>query len=305
MQNKNPHIIALQKEALRKNAKISLPEINDKRVVEAKSVLVDLGFNIVENNNLMDKYDIYKKNILQKKFSKNWTDNMISKYLENDYVLSLFALDNNDIDTVVFGASTMTADVLRSAIRIVGVNNDAKWISSVFFMISPQNNNIFTFADCAVIPDPNYEQLCSIAYQASLTHKMLTKEEPKVAFLSFSTKGSAAHYKIKKIKRAVKLFSKKYPEIKHDGEMQFDAAIDSQVAKKKNKDSLLNGDANVFIFPDLDSGNIAYKITQYLASYQALGPLLQGLKKPVHDLSRGCTVEDIVYISMIGALQVV
>ena len=132
---------------------------------------------------------------------------------------------------------------------------------------------------------------------------MLTNRVSKVAFLSFSTKGSAEHYKVKRIQEATALFSKKYPEIKHEGEMQFDAAINSKIAEKKIKNSVLKGNANTFIFPDLASANIAYKVTQYLAGYSAWGPLLHGLNKPVNDLSRGCTIEDIISISSITNLQ--
>ena len=132
-------------------------------------------------------------------------------------------------------------------------------------------------------------------------HRLLSDEEPVVAFLSFSSKGSAEHYKCKKVREAHKLFSEKYPNIVSDGEIQFDAAVNKSVSVKKG--SSINGQANVFIFPDLDSANIAYKITQYLGGYQALGPLLQGLNKPVHDLSRGCSVDDIIYVSSIAAIQ--
>ena len=153
------------------------------------------------------------------------------------------------------------------------------------------------------VPEPNIKQFCSIAYEAACSHELLSGEKPKVAFLSFSTKGSAEHYRVNRIQEAYKLFTKKYPDILCDGELQFDSAINSDIAKKKNANSILDGDANVFVFPDLDSGNIAYKITQHIGGYCALGPLLQGLNKPFHDLSRGCSVDDIVSVSMIAALQ--
>jgi phosphotransacetylase len=168
-------------------------------------------------------------------------------------------------------------------------------------MISPKNDYAYTFSDCGVIPDPTSQQLCSIAYDASNLHRLLSDEEPVVAFLSFSSKGSAEHYKVSKVQNAYNLFSKKYTYIKSDGEIQFDAAINSSISKRKK--STLNGESNVFIFPDLDSANIAYKVTEHLAGFQALGPLIQGLCKPVHDLSRGCKVDDIVSVSAIAALQ--
>jgi phosphate acetyltransferase len=183
------------------------------------------------------------------------------------------------------------------------MNESSRWISSAFLMVSPNGQDRYTYADCGVIPDPNYEQLCNIAYESSKLHKLLNNENPNVAFLSFSTKGSADHYKVKKVQQALKLFNEKYPHISSDGEIQFDVAINKDIYKKKVGLTNFKENYNVFIFPDLDSGNIAYKITQHLAGFKALGPLLMGLKKTVHDLSRGCDVDDIVYISIIAAIQ--
>jgi phosphate acetyltransferase len=170
-------------------------------------------------------------------------------------------------------------------------------------MISPDGDNAYTFADCAVIPDPDSKQLASIAAESAEFHHFLTGEEPVVAFLSFSTKGSASHYRVDRVREAVEIFGKKYPQIIHDGEVQVDAAIIPEVNKLKIPNSPINGEANVLIFPNLDAGNIAYKITQRLGGYFAWGPLLQGLNKPVHDLSRGCSVDDIINVSAIAALQ--
>jgi len=170
-------------------------------------------------------------------------------------------------------------------------------------MISPDGNKAFTFADCGVIPEPDSQQLAVIANDSALFHSLLTGEEPKIAFLSFSTKGSAEHYRVDKVRKAVEIFAKKHPDISHDGELQFDAATVKTIANSKAPNSALKGDANVLIFPNLDAGNIAYKITERLAHYSAWGPLLQGLSKPVHDLSRGCSVEDIVLVSSITAMQ--
>ena len=154
-----------------------------------------------------------------------------------------------------------------------------------------------------MIPEPDVNQLVDIAYNASNFHQLLSKEEPRVAFLSFSTKGSAEHYRVEKIKEAVKLFTRKHANILHDGELQFDSAIIPEVAKLKAPSSVIKGNANVLIFPNLDAGNIAYKITERIGKYSALGPLLQGLRKPIHDLSRGCKVEDIILVTAISALQ--
>ena len=300
---KNDFNHRMLEKSLKNNPRIVLPEVKDERVIKAVKILNDLGFDIVDLDSLKDKFQIYKEIINKKKFTSNWTEEMLEEFLAQDVNYSLVALDNNDIDGVVAGATISSADLIRSSIRIVGLEDKTEILSSAFLMIPPDSNHFYTFSDCAVVPEPNPNQLSSIAYQAAKTHSMLTNETPKIAFLSFSTKGSAEHYKIKKIQEAISIFKKKYPAIIHDGEMQFDAAINALVAKNKKANKVLNGDANVFIFPDLDSGNISYKITQYLGKYQALGPLFQGLRKPVHDLSRGCTTEDIVSISLITGIQ--
>ena len=170
-------------------------------------------------------------------------------------------------------------------------------------MISPDGKKAFTFGDCAVIPEPDSKQLAVIAAESAAFHQLLTGEEPIVAFLSFSTKGSASHYRVDKVREAVDIFRNKYPMIIHDGEVQVDAAIIPEINKIKVPGSPIEGGANVLIFPNLDAGNIAYKITQRLAGYSAWGPLLQGLSKPIHDLSRGCSVDDIINVSAIAAIQ--
>ena len=165
------------------------------------------------------------------------------------------------------------------------------------------NNQAFTFTDCAVIPEPTPEQSANLAYEASQSHRLLTGEEPKIAFLSFSTNGSSEHYRVQRVKDAVSIFKKKFPKKICVGELQFDAAIIPSISNIKFPNSSLNGNANVFVFPNLDAGNIAYKLMQRLAGAIALGPILQGLKKPINDLSRGCSVDDIVHVTAITALQ--
>ena len=287
--------------ALENKSTIILPEIDDRRVSIAIKKLKALGFIVVH------PMDINKTKFIdlayKKTFTNNWTEEMIKSYLTCPLNLSLFALDSGQVDCVIAGAKYKTSDVIRSSIRIIGIKNSANWISSVFIMLSSNNANFFTFTDCAVIPDPSIEQLCGIAYEASKIHELLSNEKSKVAFLSFSTKGSAKHYKVKKVQDATDLFKNKFPKIDSEGEIQFDAAINANVANEKIKQSRLNGNANVFVFPDLDSANISYKITQYLGNYQALGPILLGLNKPVNDLSRGCDIDDIIYVSAISALQ--
>lgn len=295
----NKYVEGLTQKILKKKPKLILPEQNDPRVIAAQGRLISMGINLIDTNDY-DDLALYINHIKNKKFTNNWTDDMLETYVSISLNKALILLDLNYADCLVAGATITSADVIKSSIRIIGLNEQ---ISSCFFLINPDGLSAYTYADCGVIPEPDTSQLISIAYNAATTHKLLAQEQPKVAFLSFSTNGSAEHYTIKRIQNAVNVFSKKYPDILCEGEIQFDAAIIESISKKKNKNSLLHGEANVFIFPNLNAANIAYKITQYLAGYSAWGPLLQGFNKPVHDLSRGCSVDDIVYISLIAALE--
>ena len=298
----NPSLFFLER-ALSKKARIVLPEQSDLRIKSAINILKDYGFNIVDVDFLFDNYNIYKDLISKKKFTNNWSEKTYDSFLKNPVNLSFVALLNNDVDCGVAGATISSSEVIRSSIRVIGIKNKVDILSSSFFMLSNDLKKKFTYSDCAVIPEPTAKQFCSIAYEAACSHEILSGEQAKVVFLSFSTKGSAEHYKVKRVQDAFKLFAKQYPNIICDGELQFDSAINSNIAKNKNAYDILNGDANVFIFPDLDSGNIAYKVTQHIGGYFALGPLLQGLNKPFHDLSRGCSIDDVVSVSMIAALQ--
>ena len=286
---------------LSNDVKILLPEIEDERILLAIDKMKDIGFRFIELNMFNDNKNFYKEKIYKKSFIKNWSEEMVDGYLDNNFIKGLMLLEDQKADCLVAGATISTADVLRSSIRIIGTIN--KWVSSTFLMISSDFSKAYTYSDCGVIPEPNVDQLVEIAYNAARSHELLTLEKAKIAFLSFSTKGSAKHYKVERMQEALRIFSKKYPNYIADGEMQFDAAINLDVAKKKNCDNILKADANVFVFPDLNSGNIAYKITQYLAGYDAWGPLLNGLKLPVHDLSRGASIKDIINISAIAAYE--
>ena len=292
----------IKKNLLDKDITLILPEINDHRIIEATKELKSLGLNILDINDYKNN-DLYINYLSSRKFTNRWPNDEIVKYLDNPLNKGLTMLACGEADGLVAGAITSTSDVLRSSLRIIGIENSAKWLSSFFLMISKDNQNIFSFADCAVIPEPNEEQLVSIAEKTSKMHELITQESPKVAFLSFSTKGSANHYRVEKVQKAYELFRKRNPNICCDGEIQFDAAISSSISRKKIKNSNLNGNANVFIFPNLDAGNISYKITRELGEYSACGPLLIGLNKPVHDLSRSCSVEDIVNVATIAAIQ--
>lgn len=210
-------------------------------------------------------------------------------------------------DASVAGSVNTTGDVLRAAIHCVGLKPGITTVSSSFIMTLPKfrtvENKVFMFGDCAVVPNPTAEQLASIAVSTAETMRNLVGEEPRVAMLSFSTKGSAKHDDVDKVLAALAILKRDYPNLKVDGEFQLDAAIIPEVAKSKAPGSTIAGDANCLIFPDLDAGNIGYKLVQRLAGATATGPIIQGLDKPANDLSRGCSVDDIVDVSAIATLM--
>ena len=213
------------------------------------------------------------------------------------------------VDGLVAGSIASTGDMLRAAFHTLGTQKGVKTASSCFIMDlrepTPSGDSVLAFGDCAVIPNPTSEQLVDIGLSTAQTYRDLTGNEPRVAFLSFSTKGSAAGELVEKVQKAVELAKPVFAEkgIAMDGELQFDAAIVPSVGALKNKGGAIQGNANVFVFPDLQAGNIGYKIAQRLGGAVAIGPNLQGLAKAMNDLSRGCSAEDIVGTICVTLLQ--
>ena len=314
----------LEFKAKKKFRTIILPESYDPRVIEAakiilkkglaKLILIDTGkvIKLPEHKNL-DIIDIgfakqFAKEYTKLRSKKNprYTEKQAENDLKDPLLFACMLLKNNFADAVIAGSVYSTGNVLRSAIQTVGLLKGNKTVSSFFLFNFPKahlhSSRIFAYADCGVIPEPDNAQLSDIAIQTSMNFKKLTGIKPRAAFLSFSTKGSAKHGSIDKVLEAYKMTKKRMPGLVTDGELQFDTAFVPEVAKRKNTTGRIKGDANVMIFPDLNSGNIAYKITERIGGALATGPIVQGLSKPVMDLSRGCNARDIVNMAIVASL---
>ena len=239
--------------------------------------------------------------------SKGMTPEDARIALKNPMTFGAMLVRKGLADGMVSGAIHSSADVLRAGLQVVKTAPGTKLVSSFFAMVVPNccygEEGIFVFSDCGLVPNPTADELSEIALSSAETFRMLTGKEPRVAMLSFSTRGSAAHPDVDKVKTATKLAQEKNPQLFIDGEMQLDAAIIDTVAAQKAPDSQVAGKANVLIFPNLDAGNIGYKLVQRFAGAQAFGPVTQGIAKPVNDLSRGCKADDIIGVIAITAVQ--
>lgn len=224
----------------------------------------------------------------------------LKKQLADPLWFGAMMLSEQEADFCIGGNLSSTSAFLKAAIKIIGLKEGIRTVSSIFFMVPPNSENVLGFADCVVVPAPTAEQLADIALAAAESFEKFTGKIPKVAMLSFSTKGSAKHSNAELVRQATDLVKSHHPALCIDGELQFDAAFVPEVAAQKVPDSSLGGCANVFIFPDLSAGNIGYKIAQRMGNYAAIGPIIQGLKYSMHDLSRGCSIDDIIQTVLVA-----
>ena len=313
---------------------IVLPEATDVRVLKATATVLKEGFaNIIlvgnkkeilkkaEENNLdiskakiedpfdSDKYEKFVNCLYELRQRKGMTIEKAKKLVLDPvyYGMLMVKLNSEGADGLVSGAAHSTADTLRPALQILKTAPDTKLVSAFFVMVVPNSeygeDGVFVFGDCGLNPNPNADELSEIAISSAESFRTLVQKEPKIGMLSYSTFGSAKSELVDKVVEATKLLKEKRPDILSEGELQLDAAIVPSIAKSKAPNSDVAGNCNTLIFPDLNAGNIGYKLVQRLAKAEAYGPLCQGIAKPVNDLSRGCTSEDIVGVIAITAVQ--
>lgn len=319
--------------AKKHNKRIVLPEGTEERTLKAADVIINEGIaqiiligdneeiaklahqwklsniskaKIINPKSHKDK-DAYIDLLMEIRKHKGLEREVATQLVEDPLYLATLMIKNGDADGEVAGAMNATGDVLRPAFQIVKTLPGISVVSGAFIMIIPDKSfgdeGILVFADCAVHPNPTEKELAEIAVATAKTAKAIADLEPRVAMLSFSTKGSAKSSEVTRVQEATRIAKEMEPGLMIDGELQADAAIVEKIGKKKAPNSPIAGNANVLVFPNLESGNIAYKLVQRLAHAEAVGPVLQGMAAPINDLSRGCSVEDIINLVAITANQ--
>jgi len=322
------------KERARQNIKkIVLPEASDLRTLKAADTALREGYaeivlignkdsinSMASENGLdlsratiidpleSDKKDYYAENLYELRKEKGMTIEQAQELVKNEVYFGMMMLKMNEADGLISGAIHSTSDTLRPALQILKTAPGTKLVSAFFLMVVPNcrygtDDGVYIFADSGLNQNPTAEELVEIAKSSSESYERLVGRESRIAMLSYSTKGSAHSELTEKVVNATNLLHETYPELKADGELQLDAAIVPEVAMSKAKDSNVAGTCNTLIFPDLNSGNIGYKLTQRFANAEAYGPLCQGIAKPVNDLSRGCSAEDIAGVIAITCVQ--
>lgn len=323
----------IKQNAKKHNMRIVLPEGYEERTIKAADLAIEeelaqiiligdpseinshasgLGLNNISKAKIInpkshEKKDHYIDMMVEIRKSKGLTREEASVLIEDPLYLGVLMIKNGDADGEVSGADHATGDVLRPAFHYVKTAPGITVVSGAFIMILPDKNfgenGIILFADGAVHPNPNENELAEIAIASAHTARAIVGMEPRIAMLSFSTKGSAKHEMVDRVVNATKIAKKMAPDLQLDGELQGDAALVEAIGKSKAPGSPIAGKANVLIFPDLNAGNIAYKLVQRLAHAEAIGPILQGMAAPINDLSRGCSVSDIVSMIAITSNQ--
>jgi len=282
--------------------------IGNKEEIDKVAEGLEISKAIFVDPKSFDKMDAYIDLLVELRQKKGMTSEKAEEILKADPLyLGVMMVKDGMADGMVAGAINSTANVLRPSLQILKTAPGTKLVSSFFVMVVPNceygANGTFVFSDCGLVQNPNAEELASIALSSAKSFENLVAEEAVVGMLSHSTKGSAKHPDVDKVLEATRLAKEQNPDVKLDGEFQLDAAIVPSVGASKAPESEVAGKVNVLVFPDLDAGNIGYKLTQRLAKAEAYGPVTQGIAKPVNDLSRGCTAEDIVGVVAITAVQ--